>query len=81
MGLNLKLWEWPEIFNETMSRAQISKKEMLKTFNCGVGLVFIIDKSSVEPLKTLVEQAGHQSYDLGEVVSSGEKINFPEGLH
>lgn len=80
-GLFLKDWNWPELFTETMNRAQISKKEMLKTFNCGVGLTFIVSQDKVADLKVKIEEFGFNSFDLGEIKESQEKIVFPEGMN
>ena len=37
-------WEFPEIFKWIQQKAKLSKKEMLKIFNCGYGMVLITNK-------------------------------------
>lgn len=80
MGLQLKMWPWPDLFKEAMTRAQISKQEMLKTFNCGVGLVLVLKEAEAEALKQKVKDQGFEAYDLGSIVKSDESIIFPEDL-
>ena len=74
LGLKLKVWEFPEIFKETMSRADLSKQEMLKTFNCGVGLVLIASADQNPGILSQIEDYGFQSHDLGVL----ESIDQPE---
>jgi phosphoribosylformylglycinamidine cyclo-ligase len=44
-GLALEIdfdsWQWPEIFGLIAARGNVTRQEMLKTFNCGIGLVFV----------------------------------------
>lgn len=79
-GLELQAWEWPEIFKETQKRAEISDKEMMKTFNCGVGLCVIVPESDVSSIQSIIEQHQFKSYNLGKIVNSTEKIIFAPGL-
>ena len=40
----LKEWEFPPIFQWIQRESNMSRKEMLKVFNCGYGMVIICDK-------------------------------------
>ena len=43
--------------------------EMLRTFNCGIGMVLIVKKGAVSEAKTLLRDAGESViYDLGTLV-------------
>ena len=67
LGLKLKTWEFPEIFKETMMRARLSKTEMLKTFNCGVGLALIAHSNQVPEILNKIKSHGFEFYDLGSI--------------
>ncbi len=74
----LKTWPLPEEFLEVKRRAGLSYEEMLKTLNCGVGLVAVVAPESFSPLKSLAERSGHKAYDLGEVrAHSSEGSTLP----
>lgn len=70
----VKAWPIPDIFLEVEKRAEISRDELLKTLNCGVGLMVIVDPKKFDSLKQVVDQHGFKSLDLGvvEVGSSDE---------
>lgn len=74
LGLDLQMWEWPEIFKETQKRAEISNEEMLKTFNCGVGLVFIVTENEKNSLNEKIHKHGFHSFELGSIVKSETKV-------
>lgn len=72
-----KHWKWPEPFNEVQRRAKISKAEMLRTLNCGVGFVLILDPSEYQKAEQIVKGLGFEVFDLGEMVErkkEGEEI-------
>lgn len=65
LGVELKPWPVPDLFLELKKRAQLPWMEMLKTLNCGVGLVLTVDDSSFEKTVNTVKACGYAAYDLG----------------
>ncbi len=78
VGLKLKAWEFPELFLEAQNRGQLSTSELLKTFNCGVGLVVIVPDSDYSKTEQIISQAGFRAYDLGVIEGGPEPLIFPE---
>lgn len=60
-------WQWPAIFKWLMETGNIDRTEMYRTFNCGVGLVLIVDAASVEETVRLLHDLGEQAWHLGEI--------------
>lgn len=54
-------WEMPEIFKFLQEKGKVSDNEMRLTFNCGIGMVLVVEKSGVnevlDALKTQNEDA------------------------
>lgn len=44
MTFNLNVWEFPDIFKWIQTKTQMSDIEMLRTYNCGYGLVLIFNE-------------------------------------
>ena len=61
-------WERPAIFRWLQAQGNVSDTEMLRTFNCGVGMVLCVPKKDCDvALKTLNRDAENAFY-LGDIV-------------
>ena len=67
----LRPWSLPEIFREAEARGQLSREELLKTFNCGVGLVVVLSPDVYDRAAQVVLDEGFESFDLGHIELSG----------
>ena len=66
--IDLGAWELPGVFQWLRQTGGMAEAEMLKTFNCGVGMVLVCDAGRAGELKTLLEGVGEAVFDLGRVV-------------
>jgi phosphoribosylformylglycinamidine cyclo-ligase len=57
----------------------MSEPEMLKTFNCGIGMVLVVDPSRAEEIAQLLGDAGESVCTLG-TVSPGAGVRYTGGL-
>lgn len=73
-GTQLRLidWAWPEPFIEVQDRSGLSRIEMLKTLNCGIGLTLIVAPENVNEVERRVKEAGYQAYPLGRIEAAGD---------
>ncbi|EGT75445.1 phosphoribosylformylglycinamidine cyclo-ligase [Haemophilus haemolyticus] len=65
-------WQWPAIFNWLQEKGNISRYEMYRTFNCGVGMVIALPEKEVETALALLEQAGEKAWVIGKIEYLGE---------
>lgn len=65
-------WQWPAIFNWLQEKGNISRYEMYRTFNCGVGMVIALPEKEVETALALLEQAGEKAWVIGKIEHLGE---------
>jgi phosphoribosylformylglycinamidine cyclo-ligase len=68
--IDLGSWQRPAIFDWLQRSGGISEQEMLRTFNCGVGLVLCVDAKDVRKACDLLAQRGEHAWPIGQVVSS-----------
>jgi phosphoribosylformylglycinamidine cyclo-ligase len=69
-------WPRPEIFQWLQSEGSIDDTEMLRTFNCGIGLVIIVPSDTTAQAHEMLEASGETVYRLGEVQAGGQGIVF-----
>jgi len=67
-------WEQPEIFNWIQNQGNISEDEMLRTFNCGIGMVLIIENSDKNNVLDTLKELGYDSYQIGNVTKGSGHI-------
>ena len=74
--INATAWPRPEIFQWLQSEGSIDDTEMLRTFNCGIGLVIIVSSDTAAQAQQMLEASGETVYRLGEVQTGGRGIVF-----
>ena len=68
-----KTWSIPAIFQVMQRLGDIRDSEMYRTFNMGVGLVFVVPDSHKEALqKFIADRSDFQSFDLG-IIQEGRR--------
>ncbi|MFT6047014.1 MAG: phosphoribosylformylglycinamidine cyclo-ligase, partial [Arenicella sp.] len=60
-------WQWPALFTWMMETANIERSEMYRTFNCGVGMILVVDQADVERSISLLSEAGESAFVIGEI--------------
>jgi phosphoribosylformylglycinamidine cyclo-ligase len=70
------------VFRWLASAGQIAESEMLRTFNCGIGLIVLAEPRRAEIVAGAFMQAGEQVVRLGEVIESDgpPKVVFADRL-
>lgn len=66
--LNADKFRIPPIFGWVAESANLPCFEMLRTFNCGLGMVIVVSKENIE--NTIASLVGHESYIIGEVIDT-----------
>jgi phosphoribosylamine--glycine ligase/phosphoribosylformylglycinamidine cyclo-ligase len=83
--VDMTTFEVPEIFKWFGKTANVPIKDLLKTFNLGVGMVAIVKKENVAEATQLLQEAGETVYQIGELVARGDDIGTivenAEGLY
>lgn len=73
--LDAATWQWPEIFNFLMEKGNVAKYEMYRTFNCGVGMLVIIDEQQVEKTIEILKSHGENAWLIGKIEkAAGERV-------
>ena len=60
-------WQWPSIFNWLQEKGNVTQHEMYRTFNCGVGLVIVVDENVVEQALAVLKAHGENAWLIGHI--------------
>ncbi len=67
LSIDWASWKRPYIFDLIQRRGGVPENDMRKTFNLGIGLVFIISKNDVDKFKSFLSKNKEESHIIGEV--------------
>jgi phosphoribosylformylglycinamidine cyclo-ligase len=62
-------WRAPALFRWLHEAGQVAPAEMLRVFNCGIGLVMVVGPAQVDPVTQHLSARGETVYRLGELTS------------
>ncbi|WP_226810034.1 phosphoribosylformylglycinamidine cyclo-ligase [Candidatus Vallotia lariciata] len=60
-------WPWPRLFTWLQKLGNISDEEMYRVFNCGIGIVVIIDAEHTQTATAVLSEDGEKVWTLGTV--------------
>lgn len=69
-SIDLSAWDLPPVFEWMVQTGGIAQGEMLKTFNCGIGMVLVCAPDRADALQTLLQDQGEQVARLGQVTDA-----------
>ncbi len=61
-------WKMPEIFEYLQKLGNVSEEEMHRTFNCGIGMVLVVDKNDVAEIISILTQENEEAVKIGELI-------------
>ena len=61
-------WDTPAVFKWLQKQGNIAASEMARTFNCGVGMVVIVDAAQAAKLKAVFEAEGETVFEIGRII-------------
>ena len=72
-------WQRPAVFGWLQDQGRIAEDEMLRTFNCGIGMVVCISPEDVEQATRLLRAAGETVHVIGNIENSDSeqpRVNY-----
>ena len=67
VSINLESWALPELFQWLAQQGGLSQAEILKTFNCGIGMVLVVAAEAQAQITALLKEMGEDVIELGRV--------------
>jgi phosphoribosylformylglycinamidine cyclo-ligase len=67
--IDLGAWALPGVFGWLMSEGGLAEAEMLKTFNCGIGMVAVVEAGRADALASALSAAGESVAVIGRIVA------------
>ncbi|MGD2124448.1 MAG: phosphoribosylformylglycinamidine cyclo-ligase [Desulfobacteraceae bacterium] len=71
--VNTSSWTPPPIFKYLQKAGKISSKEMMRTFNTGLGLVIVVNEAETDEVLLRLKAVGETAYHIGQVESRHDR--------
>lgn len=73
--IDLSAWQLPPVFRWLAETANMAEPELLKTFNCGIGMICVVSADRAAALQALLEAAGERVTVIG-TVTEGQGVAY-----
>lgn len=84
LGVRIDLAKVPvlPVFKWLAQTGSIAQSEMLRTFNCGIGMIVVVDAAKADDVLRIVTAEGERAVLLGEVVTAAgsERVTYDGAL-
>ncbi|GMU92533.1 MAG: phosphoribosylformylglycinamidine cyclo-ligase [Candidatus Hydrogenedentota bacterium] len=74
--IDLDAWEAPPVFGFLRSAGDVSEREMLRTFNCGLGYLVVVPEDETERTLKTLSQAGMDGTRIGRVIEGPHAVSY-----
>jgi phosphoribosylformylglycinamidine cyclo-ligase len=75
--IDLSSWRNPPLFNWLQKQGNITEQEMLKTFNCGIGMIVCVAAEEEAAAIEILRSQGEQVFSIGRLVESRSRTDTP----
>jgi len=65
-------WQMPTLFSWLQQEGGVADSEMYRVFNCGIGMVAVVDRNEAAAIANTLRSEGETVYELGQIVDCGQ---------
>jgi phosphoribosylformylglycinamidine cyclo-ligase len=79
LEIDLSAWEFPEVFKWLQDKGGINEQEMLRTFNCGIGMVLLVAEAAADDVCQALNSMGTAVHRIGQVIETtgdGSRVSY-----
>lgn len=62
-------WQWPAIFSWLQEKGNVTTHEMYRTFNCGVGLILVVNSEEAGDVVSAFTALGENAWEIGSIAA------------
>jgi len=69
-------WDVPFIFSYLEEKGEVEKIEMYRTFNMGIGMIFIFSSSEADLAERELNSANYECWQIGKVIKGNKEVKI-----
>lgn len=78
--LDAEKWPLLPIFPFLMKEGGVEPREMYRTYNCGLGMLLIMNRENAEKAKEILKSINEPVYEVGEITKGNQDVVVTGGL-
>ena len=78
--IDLTSWQRAPIFDWLQAEGNLEEAEMLRTFNCGIGMVVVVEQSQAGRIADTLREAGETVYAIGTLMKGNPRVQYGGAL-
>lgn len=80
--IDLEAWQLPPVFEWMQKVGKVTEEEMLRTFNCGIGMILVVGETKASAVKAALNAAGETVYEIGRMTAAkSDRVIYKGSLH
>ena len=82
-ALDTASWDEPELFRWLARAGNVERREMYRTFNCGIGMVVCVPQEDADRAVAFLREQGETAWHLGRIETcepGAEQVHLASGL-
>lgn len=68
--IDVSAWQWPEVFSWLQQTGNVAEREMLATFNCGIGYIICLPATDADQAMAVLKAHGEAPLVIGDIVAA-----------
>lgn len=68
-AIDSQSWPLPKLFQWLQQAGNVETQEMYRTFNCGIGMVLVVNAEDADAIQKFLQQQGETIYQIGRIRS------------
>lgn len=69
-------WQRPALFSWLQQDGGIPEDDLLRTFNCGIGMAVVVASKDAEQVQQVLEQSGENVFRIGEITAGTGRVDI-----
>lgn len=69
-------WQQGPVFDWLAKHGNITKTEMRRTFNCGVGMIIVVDESDLAAALATLDELGENAWHIGRIAEGAAQVQY-----
>ena len=74
--IHMGSWERPAIFSWLQQDGAIPEDDLLRTFNCGIGMTVVVARHEAAQVQQILERSGETVYRVGEITAGTGRVDI-----